>query len=142
MDDDEQPAGTAGYSLQLSDQERMRYRMMAASAADNEAAEWSAAGIGPGARVADVGCGPGAVLRLLADRVGPGGRAVGIDADPAAVSMARQETAGHLAALTATGGFATGTDIRRWEEAFARLDSAKQRPWLFPANFVALGRRG
>ena len=48
------------YSLELSDQERARYRMMAAGAADNEQLEWEAAGIKPGARVVDVGCGPGA----------------------------------------------------------------------------------
>jgi len=38
-------------------------------------------------------------------------------------------------------GFATEADIKRWEEAFARLDTAERRPWLFPANFVAIGRR-
>jgi SAM-dependent methyltransferase len=262
--------GAAGYSLALSEQELLRYRMMAAIAADNEATEWAAAGIGPGARVADVGCGPGAVLRMLAERVGAGGQAVGIDADPGAVAVARQQTAGlpqgradvgqadatglepggydvvmcrhvlahnggreaaivaHLASLAAAGGcvylvdadatamrltagepdlddlderyrelhrargndlsvglrlgdlltgaglaveryacrapvfrvppgmrppswaaraemaaagLATGADIKRWEQAFARLDSAERRPWLFPAYFVAIGRR-
>jgi ubiquinone/menaquinone biosynthesis C-methylase UbiE len=29
----------------------------------------------------DVGCGPGEVMRLMADRVGPGGRVVGLDVD-------------------------------------------------------------
>jgi SAM-dependent methyltransferase len=249
----------------------MRYRMMAASAADNEAAEWSAAGILPGARIADVGCGAGAILWLLAERIGTEGQAVGIDADPSAVSLARQQMAGmpqvrvevgqadatgldsgaydvvmcrhvlahnggregaivaHLASLVATcgcvylvdvdatalrvtpsgpelqdlqerywefhrargndlsvglrlgdlladagltveryvcrapvlrvppgmrppswaardemvaEGFATDADIKRWEDAFARLDSAQHRPWLFAANFVAIGRRG
>jgi SAM-dependent methyltransferase len=38
-------------------------------------------------------------------------------------------------------GFATEADIKRWEEAFTRLDSAERRPWLFPAGFVAIGRR-
>jgi SAM-dependent methyltransferase len=257
MDGHNQPPGSARYSLQLSKQELMRYRMMAAGAADNEAAEWSAAGILPGARIADVGCGPGAILRLLAERIGAEGRAVGIDADPSAVSLAQQQTAdlpqvrvqvgradatglepgaydvimcrhvlahnggregaivAHLASLTAPGGcvylvdvdatalrftpsgpelqdlqeryrefhrargndlsvglrryacrapvlrvppgmrppswaarddmvaegFATDADIKRWEDAFARLDLAQHRPWLFPANFVAIGRR-
>jgi SAM-dependent methyltransferase len=263
------PPGPASYSLKLSDQELLRFHLMAASAADHEAAEWSAAGIVPGARVADVGCGPGAVLRLLAERVGADGQAVGVDADPSAVAVARQQTAGlpqarvqvgqadatglepgawdvvmcrhvlahnggrealivaHLASLAASGGcvylvdadtlalrytasepelqglqeryrdfqrakgndlsvgmrlgdlltdagltveryacrapvlrvppgmrppswaarddmvaagFATEADIKRWEEAFARLDTAERRPWLFPANFVAIGR--
>jgi len=270
MEDRNYSPGVASYSLKLSEQELTRYRMMAASAADNEAAEWSAAGIAPGARIADVGCGPGAVLRLLAERVGADGQAVGIDADPSAVAVAREQTAGlpqarvqagqadatglepgaydvvmcrhvlahnggreaaivvHLASLAATGGcvylvdvdatalrftsvgpelqdlneryqefhrargsdlsvglrlgdllndagltieryacrapvlrvppgmrppswaardemlaagFATEADIKRWEDAFARLDSAERRPWLFPANFVAIGRR-
>ena len=244
--------------------------MMAETAADNEAAEWSAAGIAPGAQVADVGCGPGAVLRLLAERVGLGGQAVGVDADPSAVAIARQQVAdlpqarvqtgqadatglepgawhvvmcrhvlahnggreaaivAHLASLAASGGcvylvdvdatalrftpagpelqdlqeryrefhrargndlsvglrlgdlladagltveryacrapvirvppgmrppswaardemlaagFATDADIQRWGDGFARLDAEKRRPWLFPANFVAIGRR-
>ena len=263
-------AGAASYSLTLSEQELVRYRMMAASAADNEAAEWLAAGIVPGARVSDVGCGPGAVLRILAERVGAAGQAVGIDADPGAVAIARQQTAGlpqgrvevgqadatglepggydvvmcrhvlahnggreaaivaHLASLAVAGGcvylvdidatalrftasdpdledlderyrefhrargndlsvglrlgdllteagmaveryacrapvirvppgvrppswaaraemaaagLATDADIERWEGAFARLDAAERRPWLFPASFVAIGQR-
>lgn len=270
MDGNDQPPGTASYSLALSDQELRRYRMMAAGAADNEAAEWSAAGLVPGARVADVGCGPGAILRLLAERAGADGQAVGVDADPSAAAIAEQQLAdlpqarvqvgqadatglehgaydvvmcrhvlahnggreaaivAHLASLTARGGcvylvdvdatalrltprppelddladcyrafhrakgndlsvglrlgdlltgagltveryacrapvlrlppgtrppswaareemvaagFARDTDIKRWEQAFARLDAAEPRPWLFPASFVAIGRR-
>ncbi|HLK01699.1 MAG TPA: methyltransferase domain-containing protein [Streptosporangiaceae bacterium] len=269
--EDHSHAGSAAYSLALSEQELARYRMMAASAADGESAEWLAAGIVPGARIADVGCGPGAVLRLLAERAGPEGQAVGIDADPRAVALARREIAGlrqgraevgkadatglepggfdvimcrhvlahnggreasivaHLASLAAPGGciylvdvdatalrfsagepdledlnrryqefhrvrgndlsvglrlgdlltgaglaveryacrapvlrvppglrppswaaraemaaagLATSRDIERWEQAFARVDSAERRPWLFPAYFVAIGRRG
>jgi SAM-dependent methyltransferase len=244
--------------------------MMAAGAATNEAAEWTAAGIVDEARVADVGCGPGAVLRLLAEHVGPGGAAVGVDADPEAVAMAAAEVEGltqaqalvatadatgldpggfdvvmcrhvlahnggreaaivaHLASLIPIGGsvyladidatalrvttsdpdvhdlqdrylrfqrargndlsvglrlgdlltdagldveryacrspvlslqpgmrppswaarsqmvaegVATESDLDRWDAAFARLDSAERRPWLFPAAFVAVGRR-
>lgn len=46
------------------------------------------AGIGPGMRVLDVGCGPGAVTALLLDRVGPDGRVVGIDRAPALLELA------------------------------------------------------
>jgi SAM-dependent methyltransferase len=263
-------AKSASYSLALSDQERLRYRMMASSAAENEAAEWKRAGIVEGARVADVGCGPGAVLRLLAERVGATGTAVGVDASETAISCAREEIrdlphaharvasatetgldpaacdvvmcrhvlahnggregaiVAHLASLAAPGdcvyladvdatalritgdardladltdryrrfqaargndlsvglrlgdllteagltverfacrapvirllpgmrppswaartemvaeGFATETDVSRWEEAFARRDAEQQQPWLFPATFVAIGRR-
>jgi|HubBroStandDraft_6_1064221.scaffolds.fasta_scaffold294992_2 SAM-dependent methyltransferase len=270
MGEQSQPTASTSYSLTLSEQERARYRMMAKGAAENEAAEWTAAGVLPGARIADVGCGPGAVLRLLAEQVGTDGFAVGIDADPAAVLMANEEIEGldqaearigsaidtgldpssydvvmcrhvlahngereaeivsHLVSLAASGGghvyladvdatalrstfgdpdledllaryfdfqrargndlsvglrlgdllmdaglaveryacrapviqvppgmrppawaargemmadgFATDADITRWEGAFARLDAAERRPWLFPATFVAVGR--
>jgi SAM-dependent methyltransferase len=83
-----------GYSLAISEQELTRYARMAADAARGEVAEWSSAGIVAGARVADIGCGPGAVLRLLAEQVGTSGSVIGIDADPAAASIARQQVAG------------------------------------------------
>src|SRR5215472_4350993 len=121
MEDRNHSPGVASYSLKLSEQELTRYRMMAASAADNEAAEWSAAGIAPGARIADVGCGPGAVLRLLAERVGPEGQAVGIDADPAAVSMARQQTAGLPQARVQAGqADATGLEPGAYDVVMCR----------------------
>ena len=48
----------ADYTLQLSDDEVARYRLMAEQARDQEAALWAQAGVAPGARIADVGCGP------------------------------------------------------------------------------------
>jgi len=38
-------------------------------------------GIGAGMRCLDVGCGPGEVMRLMAERVGAGGRVTGLDND-------------------------------------------------------------
>jgi ubiquinone/menaquinone biosynthesis C-methylase UbiE len=40
-------------------------------------------GLGPGMNCLDVGSGPGAVMRLMADRVGPEGRVTGIEIDAA-----------------------------------------------------------
>ena len=74
------------YALRLSDDELGRYRMMAARARAEEGDLWTQAGIVPGARVADVGCGPGAMLVTLAEVVGPTGHVIGVDADPAAVA--------------------------------------------------------
>jgi SAM-dependent methyltransferase len=47
------------------------------------------AGVRPGMRVADVGCGVGMVTALLSELVGPAGHAVGIDASDAQVAEAR-----------------------------------------------------
>lgn len=95
---------TAGYALRLSADELARYRMLATRAREQESDLWDLAGLRPGARVVDVGCGPGAVLTLLAEAVAPGGRVVGVDADPEAVATAR-------AGLDAAG--VAGAEVRR-----------------------------
>jgi hypothetical protein len=59
------------YALELDEREVERYRLMADQARADEADLWELAGIGPGARVADVGCGPGAMLPALSAAVGP-----------------------------------------------------------------------
>jgi SAM-dependent methyltransferase len=99
------------YALALSEAELARYRMMAAGAASEEAGAWQAAGIVPGATVADVGCGPGAVLAELAAAVGPQGRVFGVDADPVALRHAREEVAPHLH-VTVQVGAADASGLR------------------------------
>jgi SAM-dependent methyltransferase len=81
-------AGERRYALELDEREVERYRLMAEQARADEADLWELAGIGPGARVADVGCGPGAMLPALSAAVGPGGRVHAVDGDPAAVAAA------------------------------------------------------
>jgi ubiquinone/menaquinone biosynthesis C-methylase UbiE len=51
-------------------------------------------GIGPGATVADIGCGVLGILHLLCKRVGSAGRVVGVDREPRMIEAARQVTAG------------------------------------------------
>ncbi len=80
----------SGYTLALSPEEIGRYRMMAEMARSVEAAQWEAAGIRPGATVADVGCGPGAVTVAMAEVVGPSGSVVGADGDAGAVAAAEK----------------------------------------------------
>jgi 2-polyprenyl-3-methyl-5-hydroxy-6-metoxy-1,4-benzoquinol methylase len=77
------------YALRLNDDELARYRMMAQRAQVQEADLWELASLTPGARVADVGCGPGAMVATLAEIVGPGGRVVGVDGDTQTVETAR-----------------------------------------------------
>ena len=76
------------YTYQLSDAERARYRAIAAHALAREGTLWTAAGIVPGARVADLGCGPGTFLADLAERVGSLGRVAGVDDAEEAVRAA------------------------------------------------------
>ena len=78
----------ADYALRLSDDEVARYRLMAEHARAHESELWARAGLGPGARIADVGCGPGAILALLAEAVGSEGEVVGLDSDESAVAAA------------------------------------------------------
>jgi SAM-dependent methyltransferase len=78
------------YALTLSEVEVRRYRLMAESARTEEADLWRRAGIGPGAVVADVGCGPAAVSVILAELVEPGGRVIGVEPDDSVRASAAQ----------------------------------------------------
>lgn len=78
----------AGYALTLSDAEIARYRRMAEGARQAEADLWAAAGIGEGAVVADIGCGPGAVSTLIGQLVGPEGQVWAVDQNPEALAAA------------------------------------------------------
>lgn len=100
------------YALRLSEQEIARYRLMAENARAREADTWALAGIVPGARVADVGCGPGALLPALSACVGPSGsvEALDGDADAAAAAAALAEGAG-LTNVTVRQGRAEATGL-------------------------------
>jgi ubiquinone/menaquinone biosynthesis C-methylase UbiE len=61
---------------------------MVADALTHERDAWIAAGFVPGARIADIGCGPAAVLLELAKLVGSAGNVVGVERDPEARGVA------------------------------------------------------
>jgi SAM-dependent methyltransferase len=98
------------YPLELDQTEVERFRTMAEAAGQAEADLWEWAGIVPGARVADVGCGPGAMLPALAAAVGPDGRVTAVDGDPEAVAAAALAAAG-LGNVTVQQGRADATGL-------------------------------
>jgi SAM-dependent methyltransferase len=65
------------------------------------------AGIGPGMRVLDIGCGPGAVSLMLARRVGKQGHVFGVDQNPQMLALAREKAhdSGFLNLTFIEGGF-------------------------------------
>lgn len=78
------------------------------------------AGLRPGLAVADIGCGPGVISRLMADAVGPAGQVHGIDASDRLLDTARRIAApnavfhdGSVYDLSAHRG--------RYDFAYARL---------------------
>ena len=133
------------YALRLSDAERRRYRLMAESAHAEERSQWIAAGIVPGARVADIGCGPGAVLRLLAEEVGDGGKADGVDLDTGAVTIAAEQFVGLAQASARVGeASATGLDPSSYDVVMCRHVLAHNggREAAIVAHLAELARPG
>lgn len=71
----------AAYPLQRDDAEHRRLALQAGFWAADAAALFDSAGIRPGSRVADIGCGTPHVALELARRVGPRGRVFALDSD-------------------------------------------------------------
>jgi len=88
--------GASGYALTLSENELRRYRFMADAARQSEQDLWQAAGITPGATVADIGCGPGALFPAIMDAIGPGGRLIGVDGNAGTVASAQAMIDAHV----------------------------------------------
>ncbi|WP_326836371.1 class I SAM-dependent methyltransferase [Amycolatopsis rhabdoformis] len=82
-----------GYALGRSAAETDRLRLQAEIYGPHTAFLLTRAGIAPGTRVLDVGCGAGDVTLQLARLVGPGGEVIGVDADPAVLGVARARAA-------------------------------------------------
>jgi ubiquinone/menaquinone biosynthesis C-methylase UbiE len=86
-------SNAADYAMGSTDHERMRLMRQGAILRGFLARAFRAAGIAPGMRVLDLGCGVGDVAMLAADLVGPDGSVVGIDRDAASVAWASKRVA-------------------------------------------------
>lgn len=78
------------YAMGYSEAERERLIEQAAIYARATRHLFEDAGLGPGMRVLDVGCGVGDVSLLVASVVGPAGSVVGIDSDAQALAVAEE----------------------------------------------------
>src|ERR1700761_6716696 len=85
-----------GYALGRAPAEYQRLRRQAGMWEQVTARVLGQAGLGPGMRCLDVGCGPGEVMRLMAGLAGPSRQVTGIDNDARLVQEA-------LCVLRATG---------------------------------------
>jgi SAM-dependent methyltransferase len=79
----------AGYELGSDEHELARLDLQGRALAPATRAIFAAAGLRPGMRVLDLGCGAGDVAFVAADLVGRDGHVVGVDRSPQAVARAR-----------------------------------------------------
>jgi cyclopropane fatty-acyl-phospholipid synthase-like methyltransferase len=74
----------------------------------------------PGLRVIEIGCGPGAAAREVADRVGPDGHVLAVDRSAKAIAQLGESAAGLIAAgrLTARAVAAEELELDPGEEPY------------------------
>ncbi len=111
MDDDAHLV--VGYVLGSTDPEMARLAATSRLYGAMTGAWLDAAGVGPGMRVADLGCGPGDVTLAAARCVGPTGSVVGVDDAARPLDRARRRARDeHLETVTFEQG-----DVLSWEPA-------------------------
>lgn len=109
------------FYLMESPREGARLEAKTDHAAAERQLRW--AGLQPGMRALDVGCGTGAVTRVMAELVGPTGHVVGIDANPDRLDQARHLASEHALEIDFEQGDATQLPLLagRFEYAWARF---------------------
>ncbi|HEY2695354.1 MAG TPA: methyltransferase domain-containing protein [Pseudonocardiaceae bacterium] len=84
---------TDSYVMGRNSAETQRLQVQANLLAPHTAHLFRLAGVSPGMRVLDIGCGAGDVSMLLAELVGPAGSVIGVDVDPVVLDLARTRAA-------------------------------------------------
>src|SRR6516164_4221729 len=77
------------YTLNSSPAEHHRLRTQSETLRGHSAALLARVELPPCSSAIDLGCGPGGIVDLLAEKVGPSGRVVGVEIDGASVARAR-----------------------------------------------------
>src|SRR5262245_49384078 len=89
-------AGGRDYPFSVSPAELERIARQSARFGPATLRAFREAGLGPGMRVLDVGCGTGDSTRLAASLAGPTGAVVGVDRDPDVLAVARARAPGEF----------------------------------------------
>ena len=84
-----QASAVPAYTLNHTQAEHHRLRTQSENLRAHSSALLAPIALPPGASAIDLGCGPGGILDLLAEKVGPDGRVVGVEIDGASVARAR-----------------------------------------------------
>src|SRR6185369_7418502 len=102
------------------------------------------AGIGPGMRVADVGCGSGKTTAFLRRLIEPGGEIVGIDASPVRVQHARQHHAGAGIEFACRDFYRPMADLGQFDFVWVRfvLEYHRSQSQAIVANLAQLLKPG
>jgi len=126
-----------GYVLGTNPAEQRRLQQQSLDFAEHSAWLFDQAGVQPGWRAVDVGCGPRGVLDLLASRVGPSGQVVGLEPNDEHAALAETfvRTQG-LETVTIVHGDVVGNELPK-----GSFDLAHERTVLtnVPDPEVALG---
>jgi ubiquinone/menaquinone biosynthesis C-methylase UbiE len=111
------------YAMGSTDHERQRLMRQGAILREFLARAFRGAGLAPGMRVLDLGCGVGDVAMLAADFVGPSGSVVGIDRDATSVAWANKRVAevGYKNIHFRVGEFHEFTDSRPFDALVGRF---------------------
>jgi ubiquinone/menaquinone biosynthesis C-methylase UbiE len=112
------------YILGRNTEEEARLERQIVDLATDSAAHLDRVGIVPGERVPDMGCGPGGVLHLLAERVGAAGSVLGIERSAHFVEVARRFLGRHGIAnveVREGDGYDTGLPRASFDGAHMRL---------------------